>query len=542
MKPSTPSESAIGLRPTLQRIDWFGPVVVGIMVGCVAWSVVGLFLRILPELNGAYLTLASVLVALEAGYSFRLLRSRIRFGDQVTRFRAVELIMLIILLKAGSFWGDSWAIIWADILTWPHNPSAILDLDTGLALIFGLFSWLTATASARDFRALGEPPVPLRHEASPTENLAQRFFYGGIVLLAMVGLSLIGSVVSEADVFILPALFRGLRDSRSPVMALDALLYFTLGLVMLGQVHLVRLQKRWLMQGIPVDQRLVGRWRRASLVLVGAAALVAFLFPTAYSFGVLGAIRSALMWVMGAVTYLAGLVLFLIASLLSPLFSFLFRGEPGDQAPLTPPEFDFIDTPAQTPGVTPDWMLWMRTAFFWALALGGIWYVTRTYLRDHPELWASLREFRPLRALLGFWAALRSLFGRWKRIVRKRIPRLSLSRSRERRQEREPFRFFRIGALAARERILYYYLSTLKRAERAGYPRRSSETPYEYDHALEPHLTRAREEMSDLTEAFIKARYSQHPIGAGREKRVRVLWEEVRRELRRLRPSRSVDG
>jgi hypothetical protein len=162
-------------------------------------------------------------------------------------------------------------------------------------------------------------------------------------------------------------------------------------------------------------------------------------------------------------------------------------------------------------------------------------YVVRSYLRDRPELLEALGTRGPIRALRAFLIALwRRLFG-LAEAASKRIPRrLSLRRIRLR-SPKEPFRFFRLGALSPRERILYYYLSILRRAERQGFPRQRAQTPHEYDATLGPHLPQARQEMDLLTQAFVEARYSQHVIEPGQARRVRVDWQRVKAALQALK-------
>lgn len=110
--------------------------------------------------------------------------------------------------------------------------------------------------------------------------------------------------------------------------------------------------------------------------------------------------------------------------------------------------------------------------------LGMFFYVARSYLRDHPELLETLVELRPIRALRRFLAALWSRLTGLAEAVNERFPRrLSLRRARRKSSE-ETFRFFRLGALSPRERILYYYLSILRagRALSGGPLRRPTNT------------------------------------------------------------------
>ena len=99
----------------------------------------------------------------------------------------------------------------------------------------------------------------------------------------------------------------------------------------------------------------------------------------------------------------------------------------------------------------------------------------------------------------------------------------------------KPFRLFRLGALSPRERILYYYLSTLQRASRLSLSRRRAQTPNEYDATLGPHIDQAQQEMTQLTQAFVEAQYSRHAFDREQDKQIRARWQRVKAALRSLR-------
>jgi hypothetical protein len=177
----------------------------------------------------------------------------------------------------------------------------------------------------------------------------------------------------------------------------------------------------------------------------------------------------------------------------------------------------------------------MRSTLFWILIAAGVLFVVRIYLRDHPELTGWLSSLRPVSVLRHLWELAQLWFAQLRGAVQSRIPRPKVRRPAEKRKTRKPFRFFRLGALSARERILYYYWSILRRAERSDYPRRPPETPYEYHASLKSHLPQVEDEMGKLTEAFLEARYSEHPVESGRDKQIRTSWQEVKTALRRKR-------
>jgi hypothetical protein len=319
-----------------------------------------------------------------------------------------------------------------------------------------------------------------------------------------------------------------------PGLVLNALVYFLLGLVMLGQMHFTRLHQQWQAQEIKVAEGLTGRWARYSLAFIGLAALLAFLLPTGYTMGLLDAVSIILQILAYGVTLLFTLLLYpfgWLAWLISRLFG---HEQLPPQAEILPPQLPQREPPAPG-GAGPDWLEILRSLIFWVAALGMLFYVIRSYLRDRPELLQALLSQRPIRALRDFLIAL------WRRLVGlaeaagERFPRgISLRRARPK-LPKTPFRFFRLGALSPRERILYYYLSIVERARRQGYPRRSSETPYEYEATLGPKLPEAQQEMTSLTQAFVEARYSRRAFDREQDRRVRVIWKRVRAALQALK-------
>ena len=78
-----------------------------------------------------------------------------------------------------------------------------------------------------------------------------------------------------------------------------------------------------------------------------------------------------------------------------------------------------------------------------------------------------------------------------------------------------------------------HYLLTLERAREAGWPRRHDQTPHEYEQALVAHLVEGQDAMTSLTDAFIVARYSTHPITPGDSATQQANATQVLRELQK---------
>ncbi|MDX1413920.1 MAG: DUF4129 domain-containing protein, partial [Candidatus Promineifilaceae bacterium] len=99
--------------------------------------------------------------------------------------------------------------------------------------------------------------------------------------------------------------------------------------------------------------------------------------------------------------------------------------------------------------------------------------------------------------------------------------------------KRRRWRFFRIGALSPREQIRYFYLSTVRRAADKGVRRESAETPLEFSEDLKQSWPEVEDEVEDLTDAFLKARYSKQPISDEEVPEIKETWKGVRREIKK---------
>jgi hypothetical protein len=190
---------------------------------------------------------------------------------------------------------------------------------------------------------------------------------------------------------------------------------------------------------------------------------------------------------------------------------------------------------------TVTWWEILRSAFFWVMVLGAIFYVIRSYLRDRPELWASMQRFRPL-AIVVEW--LRRL-GLWLRGLGRNVG-TQVKKFTERLQT---FRRGKGGTNAARrrgqsmrQRVFYHYLNTLDQAREAGIPRRITDTPYEYNQTLGHQITEAEQDITHLTETFVEARYSQHPITEQTVEQVQASAEHINATLQEVKQSREIEN
>ena len=184
-----------------------------------------------------------------------------------------------------------------------------------------------------------------------------------------------------------------------------------------------------------------------------------------------------------------------------------------------------------TPMVIPSWLEVLRTAVFWAATIAMVGYVVWSYLRDHPEILDALKRLRILVALRALVAHLRRRVAAAVDAIRQ----LSIGDAAEQPGDGRVFRSPRLKGRSPRERILYYYHSTLRRASSLGIPRLRDQTPHEYCSVLGPRLPESRPDLAELTEAFLEARYSCHSLDRDNEKQARERWQAVKKALAALR-------
>ncbi|MGQ0600141.1 MAG: DUF4129 domain-containing protein [Anaerolineales bacterium] len=506
--------------------DVLRPAIMATMAACVAWSIAE-FIRLLwPAWNLPWTVLSCTLAALEAHFSYRLLRSRPIFMTDRWRVRAFELAFLFVLIKAGVYVGAPLDAILADLRTWANTPIAIFDPQTIVNYLLALAALFAVTDTTADLEELRDPEAPLR-EISPREELLNRYFWAGLILLFASGLARIGFV----------ALLNLGRGAVTGLVA-NALIYFMLGLVLMGQANYAHWAAVWQYEGTPVNDALPGRWARHSLIFLLIIALIAFSLPTFYGLGLLD--------VLGTLITVIGFVLYLIAFLISALIVGLFSSfAPRGQEPVPPPVITAVPTPQPLPTppldtplpLDPLWEFWRSTTFWVFIAL-LVAYILFEYLSDRPELLRGLKNARLFRRLRELWHSLRSTALGWMEAVRVAIRE---SRPLERLRQwisRTPLSqlpFWNLRRASPREQIWYYYLSTLRRAAQLGFGRAPAQTPDEYDPLLEAQLAEAQTEVHALTEAFDHARYNPEPIEKEKAKATKEIWEKVRAALHRLR-------
>jgi len=351
------------------------------------------------------------------------------------------------------------------------------------------------------------------------------FFGGGVLLLLLTGFAR----VDVRDMILL-------QHPRSSGVILNAMIYFLLGFLIVSQAQYTILRANWELQDIPILGKLGRRWMWLVLGFLVLIGVVASLLPVNYSVGLIDTFSTIIRWIIYAVVQIAFLVLFLLSYVVGLILR-LF-GSQSENAP--PPEMQRATPPAPPdsagPMGPPSWWALVRSLIFWGVLALLVGYSIYHFARDRWGLFQGLSTSRFLRWLRGLWQgfwrgtqqAMRSLGQE----IEKRIA------ARRARTARPSWLYVSLRRLSPRDRIRYFYLSILRRSAEQGFGRPPSMTPLEYEATLHSNMPEVASEVDGLTDAFLEARYSEHPIDQGGASVVQRLWQRVRAALRRhSRPS-----
>jgi hypothetical protein len=500
---------------------------------------------IIPDGPWSALPWLVMLVALEGILTTRWLATTSRPVNRLA-YRTTEIIVILLFLRlftwvfAGGPPGNG------QIETYLLQPLTILDFTYLIYVLLLLFAWRQAAVLAGIFTdlRLSEDEIFYygstgfeRHKLvrpSPKNrkqlmsNYFRQWVIGGIIigLLATVTTFDLGTFQqSSVDLRTIGRL--GLR----PEMLGALLVYFIGGLWLASQGRLTLLRARWLAEGIQSEPKMNQIWHRTSLILIIAVAVIAAFLPIGSTL----AIARILQFITFLVIIFVNLIFTLLSMLLFFIVSIFLRpgeieeGETFDLSQIIPEQFALPEAGAPPPTLLFGTLLWgiilmvVIAAVIFFLRGRGIPLTGSYFLHLFSNFWRRFQHW---------------LGGLWQQLG-KQVRQLELS-FRERLQlagrpgnsglSRQGLRF---NSLSPAEKIRYYYLSIVYRAEEKGVERAKSETPIEYAADLKEEWPEADSDVEALTEAFLKARYSAQPMSGEDIGPVKETWNRVKSTLRK---------
>lgn len=441
-----------------------------------------------------------------------------------THVRVVEGVALVVLARLSWLVGRPAAEAAAVLRGWGVRPVSVVDLELVVLVGVAVAGWGAVVTTLRDLAA-AEARGRVRVTGDPLERLTRRF------LLATVAVALGVGLTARAGG---PAL----------TATLAALTYLVVAVAGLARVRLGSLRTRWGEVGTVIDEEVTGRWRRTSALLILAAVVLALVLPTPAGIGAVGLVFAA---VRAVVRGTAG------------VFERLGRIERAPEEP-TAPEIDWRGwdpfgegtwrgprellphglLPPPVESAVPYLAVAVAGVLVFLLLLkavdAGEQAGVRARRRPRGPLRRLLAALRPGRLLgrLRDWLSVRLLTDVWQRLAGT-PPAGSDGVRPRRRPETGGARPGRRGDHRPRQRVLDAYAAVLGAAAERGVPRRASQTPYEFEAALARVVSGERGTLDRLTDRFVEARFSAHPIDE--EGATRAV-----EEAERLRAALAADG
>ncbi len=515
-----------GIRRNERSFILVTHLLVSVMLVCLTSLLVHFGQRLAPGWDGRYLLVVTFLASLESFLTKRSLRRADVFSSAWLGRRGIELIVMLIVLKAVIYLRGDPAQFWLDLPTWRADfVNRFFSGEYLVAVMFVLLIWLLGGAFTDCLREMEgdaefieqETRLGLRSDrAGARQQLARLIFTVGGGMLALVALL-------RLDLRLLQ-----IGPPVTRVGVTELLLYFVLGLALLGQGHFAVLRSRWVWDRIPMQANIARPWLLHSLFLLILLTLAAALLPTVYSLDLL----ATLGYLVGLVVYLLNFLFFAIVLVVSAVIRFLLSLF-GQQ---TPPAAPTLPAPAPplfplpSPNAVAPWPWWelLKSVLFWAVFIAVIAASLAIYLRQNQALLRSWGRVPLLRWLAGRWGRLRAR-------LQQAAHRLADWPARLRRPPPAPpalagdqWRFVSLRRLSPAGRVQFYYLALVRRGREQGWPRQPDQTPLEYAQTLAAALPENQPDVAALTASFNEARYSQHEISADQAGLVRRAWERIK--------------
>ncbi|HUX85819.1 MAG TPA: DUF4129 domain-containing protein [Chloroflexota bacterium] len=535
---------------TLDSRAWaeavFEPVaLIGALV-CFVLGIVGLGLAIVPSWDTSFIAPLTALVGIEAFVYARGL-DRPRF---VARDWLVFLVGPLVLARFLPYLVEPNTNLATDVQYWWSNPGSFFTLAFLSDASILLLSWSVIYVCTQYLNQLRVQPGELTDprpssiqpsyddsiraldHSEPLRQLGRIYLVGGVLLVVLGAIASIGT----QQLFSFSAISQliGFQRPSTELVLANVLLYFLLGLALLGEGHFVRQRTLWRLDHIPIPNEVENRWIGSVVALVLVSAIIAFILPTSYAM-TLGDLISGVIYLVVEAIALVAAGVFYVMYLISSLFPH-HSGPPQAPPSFTPPHPP--PTAAPPPGGSP--FDTIRSLIFWAVALGIILYSLSVYWRRRGGLPIRLPLSSLLRLPLLFLRGLLRLVGRVGREVAEAVARAVPSFLRQAAPAvTRPLRLVSLARMDPRQRVEYFYLSICERAAQLGHPRAPGTTPDEYEAMLRHELPVVEPEMTALTEAFVEARYGPRLVSADQAQATRGRWQTLKVKLRQARLRRG---
>lgn len=528
-------------EPVLEDSAWFRsllrPLLITLLVGCIAVAAIGFLRHIAPWLVGYYtqITLGAALVSTFIGsYTTTLLVQPDQRHRRTLTFRAAEVGLILFVLRLA---------IWLLAEGLPTLQSTLYSplttLFSGPFVLAGMLvygTWILAVLVTDDFLQMGLNPDELVVRTGWGENrwspdvhvrsdrqallvrFTQRWIGGGVFMLLLTAGSQIGAGSN--------GFFAIARQSIDPLVIGASVIYFLTGLILIAVGRLAVLRAQWHIERIPAETTIARNWPIYTVALLMVAGLVAAVLPLGGTFR----LAQILGWIIQGLYFVVFAILGAFMAIVSRL---LPQGEAVEASPplgpIAPPPMEAGPVPTAVPG-------WIGGTVFWVILALLLGYAAYVYLQERGVsfVWLRLLWERLRQAWLGLWGEFES----WRAGIAP-IPQGDEEHPQARRGP-QWWRRLQLGRMSASERIRYFYLTTLEHAQEQGVGRKPGETPLRYAPRLEDTIHEESEKpFSQLTAEFVEIQYAGHTLDDESASYAQRLWQRIQRALDMLRAEKD---
>lgn len=547
---------APGQRLPFRSDPWTRKLLRPLLITLLATSVaIGLLVIVrisTPELAWMSIVPLSFLAALEGAYTTAWLNNPDSNGVDRLTYRAAEVLLLLVVARVYS-----WVALGAGIPSpeqmqiFLTSPMTILSVGGFVTTAFvSLVAWWLAVTMSRIFSKLDVSVYEINfYTLSPAEQKAKAddrpiqisrdelqaqflntWLMVGMLMVFMAALSTfeVGQLTSVTNPFEIT------RLGMTPAMLFALMTYFLAGFWLLSHARLLRMNARWLADGVAKEASLERGWQRSAFVVVGIIALIAAFLPIGSTL----AISHILTMGLAGLGYVASTIFFFFGNLFASMLMLLTQNaEEGIQQPSEALPPATVQPPSLPPADSNPLLSMIISSAFWALVIAFIIASLLFFLRERGyrldntrvhSYWAITKSW-----LHEFWRRLSRRANTFRRDLQDRLKAAGAASSPQIGLKVARPRFLRLSALTPREQIRYYYLALVRRAGENGIDRRDSETPLEYIQDLKKAWPEADIDFETMTDAFLEARYSPQPIEKHKANAIKQRWNSLRTSLRK---------
>ncbi len=418
---------------------------------------------------------------------------------------------------------------------------AIMDVSTILMAVILVIIWQATAFLARNIEELH----PQQSEIPPSINSPEYYGWmtssarwidrkaavGKITAGGIAG----GAILTATTAFTAGGITGGEAPVISPAAPLTILVFYFIGLLVLhSYANLVRQTSTWSMQLARQASGITENWVRSSLFVLGFALLIAlfipaFRIPNAHGFW------AGLVRVIFVVWQILMIPLVAAFALLGKLISLLQFGASSVEQSRAPQQVSEATGNGDSP------LQFLQAGFMWVVLAFTAFLIYKRVTSARPQ-WKIGKLLRI--ALVGLGAIFKSILlglasllqlsGDAVRLLTVEAAAWGMNAM----GIRKSSVFFggqAAAALSNRESIRRIYLNTLREAERAGMARGPNQTAIEYQGDLLEVCESNTSDVTELTQAFVRARYMRAPIDDSLVTGARGNGDRIRAFLRTFR-------